>query len=444
MSFSQDLTIKQTQKHTLAQKLIQSITILQLGSFELGTYIEEELLSNPLLEINEEIERERVYDSISHRDLLTKLVDKEDSKFEANIKAQWSLSDFLQMQFQLVPGTTKEQQQIGKYIIDSLDENGYRTERATLIGQKLGFSHDEVIDTIKIIQGLEPAGIAAKSLEESLILQLIRLGEYNEIFDKIINEHLEDLAANRIALIAKKCEIELDEAQEYCDIVRNLNPKPGRAYGKHDNAYIRPDCFLVKSGDDYIVYINEEDLLLLKLSPYYSKLKAEAQGDEETMAYLEERFNSAMSLINCIEQRKQTIKNVAEAIVKYQRDFFDQGNLFLKPMTFTDIASALGIHESTVSRTVNGKYIQTPRGLYELRFFFGGGTVTEKGEQMSSNQVRSLIKKIIADEDPKRPYSDEKIRDVLMEKYGIEIARRTIAKYRDQMGILGASKRRRY
>lgn len=445
MELSFGLTIEQSQKLKLSPEIIQKITILQLNTFELESYVEEELLSNPLLEICEAVDKERSYDLLSYRLPGSFHPDDEEKNYEDFVKAQWSLSDFLQMQFQLVPGTSSAQKKIGKYIIDSLDDNGYRTERATLIAQKLGYSHDAVMETIKIIQGLEPPGIAAKSLEESLILQLERLGERDEIFDRIVNDHLHDLAANRLAVIAKDCGIALDKTQEYCDIIRGLNPKPGRAYGKNDdNRYITPDCYLDIVDGEYIISINEGNSPMLSISSYYQKLKNAAGCDADTLAYLEERMNSAMWLIKGIEQRRNTIISIAGSITRYQHDFFERGKNCLRPMTLAVIAEDVGVHESTVSRTVNGKYIQTPRGLFELKYFFGGGTMSSSGDQVVADNIREYIKDIIGSEDQSHPYSDETIRAMLSEKHGIDIARRTIAKYRDQLGILSISKRRRY
>ncbi len=446
MNFNLDVNLKLQQKLALTPELIQTIKILQLNAVDLKSYVEEELLSNPLLEINEEIEKERVYDALSHRFANQHYVDDGDEyDYEDFVKAQWSLSDFLHMQLAMVPGLEKKTRDIAEYIIDTLDDNGYRTERATEIAAKLGFTHDEVMNAIKVIQGLEPAGVSAKSLEECLRLQLDRLGEHNEIFECIISKHLEDLAANRISLIAKDCEIEIDECQEYCDIVRSLDPKPGKRYGKGDeNRYITPDCYLDNVEGEFYVSVNEGDIPRLQMSNYYTRMKQEALGDEATMSYLKEKVDSAMWLMKGIDQRRQTIQNVAEAIVDFQREFFEKGKSYLRPMTLADIASRVDVHESTVSRTVNGKYIQTPRGLFELKYFFGGGTVTLAGEEMSSSLVKDKIEEIVKSEDPKHPYSDEKIKALLEEKYKVSIARRTVAKYREQLGILGTSKRKRY
>lgn len=445
MSILQKLELNQVQNLRLTPELIQSITILQLNKLELESYIYEELLSNPLLEINEEIETERVYDVLSHRYGINIRPDEgDDNELEETTQAQLSLFDFLTMQFHMVSGLTKKQEKIGEYIIDSLDDNGYRTERATEIAAKLNCSHDEVIDIIKIIQDLEPPGVAAKSLEESLILQLKRLGEYDEIFDEIVNNHLEDIASNRMPYIANACGIEVDLAQEYCDIIRGLNPKPGKLYGKCNDSYIVPDCYLEIVGGKMVVTINEDSSPALKISPYCSRLKKEALNDPETLAYLEERLNSAMWLIKGIEHRKENIRNIAESIVEFQKDFFEKGKRFLRPMTLSDIADQVGVHESTVSRTINGKYIQTPRGLFELKYFFSGGYVSDAGEYIAKDNIREYIKQIINTEDPSDPYIDEKIKEILSQKYGVEIARRTISKYREQLNIPGAANRKRF
>lgn len=437
---------KQKQQQQLLPRLIQTATILQLNNIELEEYINNEILSNPLLEINEEVEKERIYDAISHRyPNNIKVDDGDEFNYEDYAQAHWTLSDILNVQLALVPRLDKKTRKIGEYIIDTLDHNGYRTERASIIAQKLGYTHDEVMKAINIIQELEPAGVSAKSLEECLLLQLKRSGEYNKTLEKIINNHLNDVAANRIALIAKSCKIDIEKAQECCDIIRTFDPKPGSRYGKvPENRYIVPDCYLTIDGNEPILTFNDSLSPRLQISPYYNRLKKEAGDNKETIDYLNERMESALDLLKGIEQRRATISNIAKEIVNYQKDFFTKGQAFLKPMTLADISKRAHVHESTVSRTVNGKYIQTPKGLYELKYFFGGGTIVLGGSQVSTSAIQQFIKKLVESEDPAHPLSDEKIKSELYRQKGVTIARRTVAKYRTELGIPSAAKRKRF
>lgn len=460
MSVGIKLEQVQTQRLNLTPELVQSIKILQQNSVELENYIQEELMSNPMLELSDnqpdfsredkdnrfdwtEHAKERSYDDLSSRRLTES--EKGDYNYEQFVKARYSLYDFLHMQLTLIPGLDPKTRKIAEYIIDSLNPWGYRTERATEIAVKLDCEHDEVMKAIHVVQSLEPAGVGAKSLQEALMLQLKRMGEYNEVFADIITNHLQNIANNRIQMIAKALNLSLDETNEYCDELRSLDPKPGVRYGKNDeNSYIKPDVYVKEDRGKYLIFANEKITPLLNTSPYYEKLLAEAAGDEETTEYIKSKMNSAVWLIKGIDQRRRTIQKVAEAIVAHQQDFFKKGSSALRPMTLSDIAEELDIHESTVSRAVNGKYMQTPRGLFEMKYFFSGSVSGSTGDDMSQEAARQAIKEIVANEDPKKPLSDEKIKEKLYTEHKIDIARRTVAKYREQLGIPGTSKRKKY
>ena len=460
MSVGIKLEQVQSQRLNLTPELVQSIKILQQNSVELENYIQEELMSNPMLELADnqpdfsreekdnrfdwtEHAKERSYDDRSSRRLTES--EKGDYNYEQFVKARYSLYDFLHMQLTLIPGLDPKTRKIAEYIIDSLNPWGYRTERATEIAVKLDCEHDEVMKAIHVVQSLEPAGVGAKSLQEALMLQLKRMGEYNEVFADIITNHLQNIANNRIQMIAKALNLSLDETNEYCDELRSLDPKPGVRYGKNDeNSYIKPDVYVKEDRGKYLIFANEKITPLLNTSPYYEKLLAEAAGDEETTEYIKSKMNSAVWLIKGIDQRRRTIQKVAEAIVAHQQDFFKKGSSALRPMTLSDIAEELDIHESTVSRAVNGKYMQTPRGLFEMKFFFSGSVSGSTGDDMSQEAARQAIKEIVANEDPKKPLSDEKIKEKLYTEHKIDIARRTVAKYREQLGIPGTSKRKKY
>jgi len=451
----------QVQKLSLTPALIQSMKLLQCSSFELSELINEELMTNPMLEASDiqpnpqlpkdtdmrfdwtEHAKERSYDDPASKKLLTKS-EREYYNYEQFIKADISLCDYLYQQLSLLKLSPK-MHKLSSYIIGTVNSNGYRTERATEIANKFGFTHEEVIKAIKIVQSLDPAGIAAKSLPECLELQLQRKEIYDEFFRKIIFEHLDDLAANRLRSISKELNIPLAKVIYYCNEIKKLDPKPGTRFGKgENNKYIVPELEIKELDGEYLVFQNEGIAPLINCSPYYDRLLKEAEGDIKTTEYLHDKMNSALMLIKGIDQRRATIQSIAEEIVKRQRGFLKDGPIALKAMTQEEIAKALGIHESTVSRAVNGKYIQTPQGLFELKYFFKTSVSSVTGAEQSSETVKKQIADILSQEDPQKPYSDEKIKSLLLHSYGTDIARRTIAKYREQLGIAGASKRKKY
>ena len=257
---------------------------------------------------------------------------------------------------------------------------------------------------------------------------------------------MNDVADNRLSKIARAVGIRCEEVQQAVDLIRSLEPKPGRQFANSGEStrYVIPDIIVEKIDGEYVVSSNDSSIPRLMVSSYYKKLSGAAKQDADLNNYLTSRFNSAMWLIRSIEQRKQTIMNVAAAIVHYQEDFFEKGEKFIRTLTLKQIAEELGVHESTVSRAINGKYMQSPRGVYELKYFFSSGVPVAGGAGgLSSNSVKSIIREIVDGEDPKKPYSDQDMVALLKEK-GIEISRRTVAKYREGMGILSSSKRRRY
>ncbi|MBF1157770.1 MAG: RNA polymerase factor sigma-54, partial [[Eubacterium] sulci] len=273
---------------------------------------------------------------------------------------------------------------------------------------------------------------------------LASLGELTDEIEFIISNRLKDLADNKYALISKEVGISLTEVQGIADLIKTLEPKPGRGFDSDNSIkYILPDIYVEETNGEYIVSANDGSTPSLHISSYYNSLTEEAKSDKELSNYLNNRFNSAMWLMKSIEQRKKTIYNVASAIVQFQNDFFTKGERFLKPLTLKQIAETVGVHESTVSRAINGKYMQCPRGVFELKYFFTGGILNEDGSGVSSNSIKSMIKEFVDAEDDKKPLSDSKISEMLHEK-GIDISRRTVAKYRDDIGILPSSKRRRF
>lgn len=474
MKLGYDLTIEQTQKLVMTPELIQAIKILQCNIQELDAYVQDQLLTNPVLE--QETEGHREQEDVAEDALgamkeapaaaepdwqeyirgsyeegrdgqwdrqWIERSDDDGNLYERYVTSDMTLPEHLlfQMQFAL---DTEEEQRIGRYIIESLDENGYMTLTTEEIGRALHVAEDQVAPVLRVIQTLDPAGVGAQDLRECLLIQLENLGLLSDAFRQVVTEHLEDLADNRLNTIAKAVGITAEEVQQMGDVIRTLEPKPGRQFSTgEETKYIIPDVFVEKTEDGYQVTVNGSSSPQLKVSPYYRQLLHQAKDDDQLSAYLSERVNSALWLIRSIDQRKQTIYNVAEAIVRAQRDFFDKGSKYLKTLTLRDIAEDVGIHESTVSRSINGKYLQCSHGIFELRHFFSAGVKAGSGEGVSSNSVKEFIKEIVEKEDPKKPYSDQALAGLLEEK-GFRISRRTVAKYRDELHILSSSKRKRY
>lgn len=474
MKLSYGLTIEQTQKLTMTPELIQAIRILQFNTQELDNFVQGELMENPVLELEkadegeppkDDIEnfssdsddskqeaeepdfelREKVaedFDDISYSQWqYTK--DREEYSFENFVSKDETLEDYLllQLTFSSLKG---DDLKLGRYIIESLDENGYMTVSTEKIAKAFKIGEEDVERVLDVIHTFEPSGVGARDLRECLIIQLASKGLLDDVVEYIIINHLEDLAENRLNKVSKQLGITVNQVQMICDLIRSLEPKPGRSFaGEESVKYIIPDVVVEKINDEYVVVTNESSVPHLMVSPYYSSLSKSTKDDEEVSKYLTDRFNSAMWLIKSIEQRKQTIYNVVSKVVEHQKEFLDKGPKFIKTLTLKQIAEALEIHESTVSRSINGKYMQTPRGVFEIKYFFSSGVTGQSGEGLSSNSIKTIIKEIIDGEDSKKPYSDQEIVEILGQR-GIEISRRTVAKYREGMNILSSSKRRRY
>ena len=475
-----DLTIEQAQKLVMTPELIQAIQILQFNTQELDSYVQEQLLVNPVLESStseqtdnrhddgnagefseehrdqkdsitskddefdwKEYIKDRQYDDISYGHWEDKNGEEKENTYEQYVSSDVTLPEHLMFQLQFA-SSKKGCRKVGKYIIESLDENGYMTCTVSEIAEATGAPEEKVREVLDMIHTFDPMGVGAADLRECLIIQLRQLGQLTDTFEEIVNCHLEDLANNRLGVIARDMGISPKDVQRMSDIIRTLEPKPGRQFASQmDTKYIVPDVIVERVDDDYVVTINDNSTPHLMVSSYYQKLLHEADKDDKLSKYLSDRVNSALWLIKSIEQRKQTIYNVVTAVVKYQKEFFDKGSKYLKTLTLKDIAEEVGIHESTVSRSINGKYLQCPRGVFEIKYFFSAGVSGVSGEGISSNSIEEFIKEIVDNEDQSSPYSDQDMVELLREK-GINISRRTVAKYRDELHILSSSKRRRY
>lgn len=448
MKLGYDLTIEQTQKLALTPELIQAIQILQFSNQELESYVQEQLLINPVIETAgekpaEEFELpdpERVTDSYRGE---YRREEKQQYPYEQHAANDVTLVEHLMFQLQFAP-LCASQRKTGKYIIESLDDNGYLTQSRSELAESLDLQPEEIEKVLAVIHTFDPAGVGAENLRECLLVQLASQDRLTELKQRVISEFLEDMAANRLAAIAKKLGMDTDQIQRIADEIRTLDPKPGRAFASQDETrYITPDVFVEKEDGEYHVIINEGSVPRLMVSSYYRQVLRESANDRNLAEYLNDRINTANWLIRSIEQRKQTIYNVVSAVVRYQRDFFEYGPKHIKPMTLKQIAEDVGIHESTVSRSINGKYMQSPRGVFEIKYFFTSGVSADGGEGMSSNAVKSIIREMVEQEDSKKPCSDQYMADRMQED-GINISRRTVAKYREEMGIPSSQKRKRY
>ena len=486
MKLGYELVLEQSQKLVMTPELIQAIKILQFTSQELEHFVDEQLLVNPVLENEEhsspdeekrqediqdgildmripqdqqseeisstkendgfdwsEYIKEKEYDDISYRQSCGEY-DPSDFSYEKYVENDISLTEYLMTQLQFIH-LDKACCRAAKFLIEALDENGYLSLDIEEASALLGAPKKTVCDALEIIQGFDPAGIGARNLKECLLLQLSRRNEASKTLELLVRDHLENIAQNHISIIAKAIGISVEEAQFACDVIRALEPKPGRQFGSaQDVRYIIADVSVEKVGNDYVVLLNEKATPRLSISPYYRKVLRESEENSQIAEFLSKSINSAAWLIKSIEQRKQTIQSVVTAIVRQQRDFLELGPKHLKPMTLAQIAQEVGIHESTVSRSVNGKYVQTPRGLFELKYFFTGGMCGHDGTDVASGSIKEFIKEIVNEENPGFPYSDQAISDILDKKYGVRISRRTVAKYRDELQIASSSRRKRY
>ena len=459
MKLSYNLTLEQSQKLIMTPELRQAIQLLQYNSLELNDFINKEMQENPLLEMDSSnIELENVvkvdkeqeidwkeyldkYDDYSYRPQVDK--NQTESNLESFTSYDLSLREHLVGQLALVK-LNPEQFRIGEYLIQSLNDNGYLNISLEDIALQLNVSPEDLTNVLDIIQTFDPLGVGARSLVECLLIQVKGQNINDKLINIIIEEHLNELGHNRLSKIAKEENVDLLNVQKACDFIRTLEPKPGRSFqGNYEDVkYITADASIQFTDGEYIVLINDVTGPRLNINNFYKNMIKE-DGDKETTEYLSNKLNSAMWIIKSIEQRRQTIYKVIQSILKFQLDFFKEGDKKLIPLTLKDVAEDIEMHESTISRATNGKYVQTPRGLFELKYFFSSGLSSSEGSNVSSTSVKSIIKDIIEGEDNKKPFSDQKIADILKVK-GHSISRRTISKYRDELGILSSTMRRRY
>lgn len=483
MAFELKQNLKLSQQLIMTPQLQQAIKLLQLSRIELTEAIQQEIEENPLLE--ETVQEVETEDQVSadsgeparpdeiKAPLRTEEVtgegdgkeefdwdgyledygpvgvtyyheDLEGPTWENVLTKRASLAEHLFWQLNL-SRFTEQENRIAEQIIGNLDGNGYLLSSLDEIAAAENVSADEVAAVLKKVQEFDPPGIAARNLQECLLVQARFLVESSPLLEKIIREHLRDLETKNYNLIAKKLKVSLESVLAAVAIISNMDPKPGRVYSDDKDQYIVPDVFVFRVGDEYRIVINEDGLPKLRISNFYKEILggSAGSGKSECKDYIKERLQSATWLIKSIQQRQKTIYKVTESIVKFQRDFFDKGINHLKPMILRDVADDVQMHESTISRVTTNKYMHSPRGIFELKYFFNSSISMASGDAIASKSVQEEIRKIINSEDKKKPYSDNEIVDIL-ENSGITIARRTVAKYRDILGILPSSKRKKY
>ncbi len=426
---------KQTQRIILTPKMRQSIHLLQLPAIELRTFLEHQIVENPLLEILEENKID------FFRNKYNKEQEEKDS-YRKNIAAKIpSLYNQLISQLNIF-SQSGLQRKIGEAIIDNIDKNGYLQASLGEIAQELMVSQKDAEDALSLIQSFYPVGVGARNLSECLMLQLKRAGKHLSLAGRIIEKYLPDLEKKNLGKITKELGVSLDEVKSAFGEISRLEPKPGRPFEKEQGKYIIPDILLYHAGDGYRIEFNNENIPKLYISSYYKELLKNRDTLADTREYLMNKLNQAMWLIKTLGRRQDTIRKVVEYIIKTQKDFLDNGPAFIKSLTLKEIGKAIGASESTISRAVTNKYVQTPNGIFELKTFFNNGLKQANGEIFSNGNLKARIKRVTNDEDAHRPLSDEAITEMLYSE-GISIARRTVTKYRKQLKILSSRQRRK-
>lgn len=448
----QSLSLNLKQKLLMTPKLQQSINILQLSAYELGELIEKEYMENPTLEMDSSSENELESTSDFERTMdFLEYLNKDDEKPEPEAvddnykikeptRVEKTLEEYLLEQIDFI-FENEQEIRIAKYIIGLLDDAGYLRTSLKEIAILLNVNIQLIENVLQKIQALEPTGVAARNLPECLALQAKKSNLYNGIIKKIIDEYLPKIAEGRIKEIANLEEVEPSKVQEAIDIIRRFNPKPGAPFGKENLEYIVPDVVVRNINGQLEVIINETNIPKLRVNSLCYKQQT---LDSDCKKYIEQHVNSAIWLIKSIEQRRMTLLKVVNEIVKQQEDVFYKGLAYMKPLLMKTIAENIGVHESTVSRTVANKYMEMPYGIVALKKFFAGSVSKQCGEeQIIADKIKVKIKELIEAENKAKPLSDQQISNCLNE-CNMKISRRTVMKYREQMGFASSAKRKRY
>jgi len=460
-----------SQRLVMTPSLQQAIKLLQMSKLELVEEVQQELLENPVLEEGQlessasdssdaetgdveeptrdpfdEIDYKAYFDNIDENapPRAPRETGEERPTFENTLSKPLDLASHLIWQLDLSTSVDRTKE-IGRVIIGNLNEDGYLKATPAEILQIGGYSQEEVDQTLELVQSLDPIGVAARTPTECLLLQLAYLGESGTPAEAIVRDHMDKLQNRRYKELADALELDMEDLQAELEIIRGLDPRPGQKYNVPNNTYVVPDVYVVKIDDVYQIVLNEEGLPRLRISPTYRRMVSRQDGKNtpsEAKEYVRNKLRSAFRLIKSLEERQRTIYKVAQSIVLFQREFLDFGIERLRPLVLKDVADDIGMHESTVSRVVNNKYMHTHRGLFEMRFFFHSGIASiHGGGNVSSLTVKEKIRKIIQGEDAAKPLSDSAIVKLLTAE-GLRIARRTVAKYREELKIPSSSNRR--
>ena len=474
MEMRMNLNLKMSQKLVMTPMLQQAIKLLPLARMELAQLIRQEIIENPVLEElleeenendqeNSQEEKEPNEDLTSDNEQSSDSQDQEidwDSYFQGNIdqgmsvesyterpsiestyKKEATLADHLMWQLDLSVDSDSDKF-IGSCIIGNIQNDGYLCADLQEIAEICNTEEKNVLRVLKIVQSFEPAGVAARTLKECLMIQARTLSEKKPYVEVLIENYLERLEDRFLPKVASELKVDVEEVLDALKIIRDLCPKPGLLFSSERVDYVVPDLVVVKTEKGYDVVLNDDGVPSLRISPYYHNLlKTTKEG--QTKEYLEDKYRSALWLIKSIDQRRQTIYKVGKSIVKLQKSFLDDGLSYLEPMVLKDVAKDIEMHESTVSRITTNKYIDTPQGVFELKFFFHSGIKSYMGNTMSSIRVKNMIKEIINEEDGSYPLTDDQMVEALMRK-NAKIARRTITKYRKELNIPPASKRKKW
>ncbi|MDP6418097.1 MAG: RNA polymerase factor sigma-54 [Candidatus Krumholzibacteria bacterium] len=448
------------QKLVMTPRLQQALKLLQLPTMELETALKNELESNPILEIEEE-ESDRLQgenegteeqaagsnetwddffnDGLEMQHDQHEDVSEEDFIEKAPIYHQ-DIGDHL-LQMLRIHCEDAQILEISEYIIGSLDDRGYLTVSLEEIAHVFRVSEEVAEKALVQVQSLEPVGIGARDMSECLLLQLKARGEENSLTATLVRDYFQAMLHKKFPEIARKLKLSIKEVQEAVSLVGELDLKPGLGYSNEDPHYVTPDLIVDEVDGEYVVTLNDRFLPRLRVSKAYQEDMA--KQSRETKDFIQGKTSDAQWLIKTIEMRRSTMVKVMNAIVEEQREFFDKGPQALNPLTLQQVATRIGMHESTVSRVTSQKYVQTPRGTYSLKYFFSSSLSTSGGEEVSAKAAKDRIREIIRKEDKGKPYSDQKIMSTLQDE-GLVIARRTVAKYREQMGVLPARMRKEY
>ncbi len=472
MAISQKLHTKLVQKLILTPSLQQAIKLLPMSTLELRDLLTQEMVENPMLEeipvedvqvaeaqtteekaeAKPEQQKADSWDDADYQYFFGEYLDdgyrpkmpqevRELPPIENTLSTSSSLSDHLlwQLSLQTDDLTVRE---IGEAIIGNLNDDGYLVASLDELAAMGPWPIEQVESTLTMVQGFDPVGVAARDLQECMMLQLRHLGLAGTPAERIVTDHLKALQNHQIAEISRKLGLSIEDLREHVEVIRHLDPKPGLRFNPTPSQYVTPDVFVEKIDDEYVVFLNEDGLPQMRISPTYRRLlDKDGNHGEETRAYVRDKFNAARWLIKSVQQRQNTIYKVARSIVNFQREFLDQGIEHLRPLVLRDVANDIGMHESTVSRVVTNKYMHTPQGVFEMKYFFHSGISSSYGESVSSVTIKQRIKKIIESEDPKKPLSDSKIVSIL-QREGLVLARRTIAKYREELKIPTSNQRK--